>query len=97
MEDHAILFKLRSPEDKERSLTGTSAVVETPTLNAEVQGVSIVLDGFSPNENCSAIFPGHPPSQYNLSSPNPEAAFSIPSSHFLLYCFFHFIVLPSGR
>lgn len=47
MEDHAVLFKLRSPGDKERSLTGASAVVEVPTLNAEVQRVDFVLNGFS--------------------------------------------------
>ena len=44
MEDHAVLFKLRSLGDKERSLAGTSAVVEPPTLNAEVQGVNIALN-----------------------------------------------------
>lgn len=36
MENHAIIFELRSHEDKERSLTGTSAVVELLTSNAEV-------------------------------------------------------------
>ena len=68
MEDHAVLFKLRSLGDKERSLAGTSAVVEPPTLNAEVQGVNIALNGFSPNDTRSVIFPDHPSSQYNLNS-----------------------------
>lgn len=43
MEDCTVLFKLMSAGDKERSLTGTSAVVELPTLNVEVQGVNFIL------------------------------------------------------
>lgn len=57
MEDHAILFKLRSLGDKEKSLTGTSAVMEPPTLNAEAKGVNTALNSFSLNDTCSDIFP----------------------------------------
>lgn len=85
MEDHAVLFKLRSLGDKERSLAGTSAAVELPTLNAEVQGVNTVLNGFSLNDTCSEIFP--PPSlpPYVLSTdptqrPHSQSLYSV---HFL--------------
>lgn len=80
---------------KGQSLTGTSAVVELLTLNAEVQGVNFALSGFNLNANFSEIFPNCPPlfSCNSFNQPSSTIIYpspcSFPSRHLVLYCFFH--------
>lgn len=85
MEERAVLFKLMSPRDKERSLAGTSAVMELPTLNTWVQGINFVLNGFRLNDNCSVIFSGSPLNAAAMFSIMILCSFS--SRHLPLYCF----------
>lgn len=67
------------------SLTSTSAVVELPTLNPEVQGVNFVLNGFSLNANCTEIFLGHPPLYSCNSFTQPSSTIIYPYTLFISF------------